>query len=237
MEIKKIFLILVDISGYTRFIKLHKISLIHAERIIVELLESVINVSTHPLILHELEGDAVSFYAVSDGSREMAQDISRQVLQFFEAFQARERELVSECSLCVCEACRNVGQLRLKAVLNHGEAVFTTVKHFTKVAGEDVILAHRLLKNSIKHDEYILLSESFYELSGGLDGQEPERRSEKYEGLGTVNVLVYYPEREATDMEPKKRSFWDKLKMSVKVDSYLVKRLLRKSSKRYQHLD
>jgi hypothetical protein len=167
----------------------------------------------------------------------MAQDISRQVLRFFEAFRARERELVSECSLCVCEACRNVGQLRLKAVLSHGEAVFTTVKHFTKVAGEDVILAHRMLKNSIKYDEYILFSESFYELSGDLDGQEPERRSEHYEGLGTVNVLVYYLEREASDIESKKRSLWDKLKMSVKVDSHLVKRLLRKSSKRYQHLD
>ena len=33
-QVQRVFLILLDISGYTRFIKFHKISLIHAERII-----------------------------------------------------------------------------------------------------------------------------------------------------------------------------------------------------------
>ena len=50
MEIKKIFLVL-DISGYTKFVRLHRFSLIHAERIISELLESVIKEAAFPLPL------------------------------------------------------------------------------------------------------------------------------------------------------------------------------------------
>ena len=72
MQAQKVFLVLLDISGYTRFIMFHKISLIHAERIIDELLESVIAEAHPPLVLQEVEGDAVYFYAISDGSREMA---------------------------------------------------------------------------------------------------------------------------------------------------------------------
>jgi hypothetical protein len=86
MDMKKIFLVLVDISGYTRFMKLHKMSLIHAEGIITQLLESVIQTSEFPLIAHELEGDAVS----------MARDISQQMLRLFDAFKVKEAELPSD---------------------------------------------------------------------------------------------------------------------------------------------
>ena len=87
MEIKQIFLVLVDISGYTRFLKLHRVSLLHAERIITELMDRIIEVSEPPLILHELEGDVVNFYALSDGGREMAGNIETQALNFIDAFR------------------------------------------------------------------------------------------------------------------------------------------------------
>jgi len=234
MEIKQIFLVIADISGYTKFIKKHRFSLIHAERIISELLESIIKTSGSPLILHELEGDAVTFYAVSDGSQAMARDICRQVQQFFEEFRKRERELLSDCSTCNCEACTNVGQLKLKAILHHGEAVFTKVRHFNKVAGEDVILTHRLLKNSIQSNEYLLLTEAFYALLGGIEDQTPERRKEHCEGLGTVNIMVYY--LSPPIQQPIKRSFWHKLIMAMKRDVYALKRLLVKP-KRYRNLE
>jgi hypothetical protein len=43
MSIKPIFIILVDISGYSKFINMHRIELLHAERIIAELMESVLD--------------------------------------------------------------------------------------------------------------------------------------------------------------------------------------------------
>ncbi|MHC5077135.1 MAG: DUF2652 domain-containing protein [Planctomycetota bacterium] len=233
---KKIFLLLVDISGYTRFMRLHKMSLIHAEGIIAQLLESVIQTSEFPLIAHELEGDAVSFYAASDGSSEMANDISQQILQLFNAFKVKEAELLSDCSLCVCEACTNVDKLKLKAVVHHGEAVFSKVGQFQKVAGVDVILAHRLLKNSIEEDEYILATSAFDELIGGFGTLDPYPRQERCDGIGPVDVVVYYPGSSTIDNPPIKRSAFKKLRMAMKLDLYLVKRLLMSSSKNYRNL-
>lgn len=237
MEVKNAFIVLLDISGYTKFIKLHKFSLIHAEQIINELLESIINSSDHPLVLNKLQGDAALFYAVSDDGPAVAQDILRQVTRFFDAFQQREKELVSECSLCACDACAKVDQLRLKAILHHGEVAIKQIQQFEELAGETVILAHRLLKNSIKQDEYILLSDAFYRLSGGLEGQKAERRSENCEGLGKVDVVVYYPAHSPAGGRPASRSFWDKIKMNLKLEGYLLKRLLTGPSRQYRNLE
>ena len=216
--------------------KLHKMSLIHAEGIITQLLESVIQTSEFPLIAHELEGDAVSFYATSDGSGEMARDISQQMLRLFNAFKIKAAELLSDCSLCLCEACATVDKLKLKAVVHHGEAVFSKVGQFQKVAGVDVIRAHRLLKNSIEEDEYILMTSAFDELTGGFGTLVPHPRQERCEGIGPVDIVVYYPESSITDSLPTKRSIFQKLRMSMKLDFYLVKRLLKSSPKNYRNL-
>jgi hypothetical protein len=236
MDMKKIFIVLVDISGYTRFIKLHKMSLCHAEGIIGQLLESVLQTSEFPLIAHELEGDSVSFYAASDGSSKMAKDISQQILRLFDAFKVKEAELLSDCSLCICEACATVDKLKLKAVVHHGEAVFSKVGQFQKVAGVDVIQAHRLLKNSVEEDEYILVTSVFDELTGGFETMDPHPRQERCEGIGPVDVVVYYPESSAIDNLPIKRSVFQKLRMSMKLDLYLAKRMLKSSSKNYRNL-
>jgi hypothetical protein len=237
MDPQKVFLVLLDISGYTRFIRFHKISLIHAERIIDELLECIIVEARPPLVLQELEGDAVYFYALSDGSREMAREVSSQVKHGLVAFKRREAELISECGICVCEACKAVGRLTIKAVLHHGEAVFTQVRQFTKVSGEDVILAHRLLKTSIAQREYVLVTESMHALLGNLDGKTPDVRTENCGELGQVTVNVYYSSHGESQLVPSKAFFLSKLKMLLKVERHLLKRLVVPRSKRYDNLD
>jgi Protein of unknown function (DUF2652) len=236
-QAQKVFLVLVDISGYTRFIKFHKISLIHAELIIDELLERVIAEAHPPLVLQELEGDAVYFYAISDGTREMAREVITQVERGLAAFKEREAELISECSICLCDACQRVGRLTMKAVLHHGEAVFTQVRQFTKVSGEDVILAHRLLKAPIKRREYVLVTESMQALLGNLDGRAAELRTENCGELGQVNINVYYPSQNESQVVPSKVSFPSKLKMFLKVERHLLKRLFAPASKRYENLE
>ena len=66
MEIKGAYLILADISGYTRFVKIHRASILHAEEIVTELMEAVIDAAGPPLILNKLEGDAAFLYAPAD---------------------------------------------------------------------------------------------------------------------------------------------------------------------------
>lgn len=239
MELIKAFVVLIDISGYTKFIRMHKVSLIHAEGIISELLESVIDASSHPLILNKLQGDAALFYAPSDGTREAAQDILRQIQGFFKAFAAREKKLVSECSLCSCDACLKVGQLKLKAIAHHGEMAVKRIKQFEEIAGEEVILAHRLLKNTVTSGEYILLTQALQEMSGGIQGRAPEHRTEQCEGVGAVDVVVYYPEGAAADPTAEGRgetSIWDKLKMMMKLEALLVKRLIGRPGQIFHHL-
>ncbi|MBM4383518.1 MAG: DUF2652 domain-containing protein [Deltaproteobacteria bacterium] len=236
-QLQKVFLVLLDISGYTRFIKFHKVSLIHAERIIDELLERVIAESRPPLVLQELEGDAVFFYAVSDSTREMAQEIVAQVHRSLAAFREREAVLVSECGICTCDACRTVGRLSMKAVVHHGNAVFTQVQQFTKLSGEDVILAHMLLKVPIERREHVLVTESMHALLGDLDEKPAELRTESCGELGQVNVSVYYPSQNQSEIVPARVSFLSKLKMFAKVERHLLKRLVTPATKRYAHID
>ena len=75
MENHKGFIVLVDISGYTNFISSHnidssknkKLSLgqAHAEHIISDLPEKVINELDGVLTVNKLQGDAALFYGIS----------------------------------------------------------------------------------------------------------------------------------------------------------------------------
>ncbi|MBS1248899.1 MAG: hypothetical protein MAG431_00469 [Chloroflexi bacterium] len=68
MKIKPIILVIADITGYTDFIKANKTSVLHAEEIISELVEAVIENADYPLELNKLEGDAVLMYADARGN-------------------------------------------------------------------------------------------------------------------------------------------------------------------------
>jgi len=71
------------------------------------------------------------------------------------AFRGRQRELQADDS-CSCDACRNVGNLDLKIVAHHGRFLRQMVGDRIQAAGVNVVLAHRLLKNSVGRRAYIL---------------------------------------------------------------------------------
>jgi len=238
MEVKPVVLVLVDISGYTRFITQHIATVLHAEAIITDLLETVIDKSEYPLTLSKLEGDAAFLYAPLDrAERDTAQGILKQVVVFVEAFRARERDLVA-CVTCSCEACQTIDRLRLKAILHSGHAVIKKVHQIEELGGEDPILIHRLLKNTIPVGEYILMTDAFYKLSGGLAGYTPESRTEACEGIGEVTVQVYYPP-EPGPATPSPQSELDAREDAFmkQVDKHLVSRVLGRAPRRqFAHL-
>ena len=169
MGVKPLFIILIDISGYTNFIRMHKMSLLHAEKIIGELMECMLDEVELPVLAHEILGDAISLYALDDGSPNLADNIILQLEKYFLAFRKREAYLLRECGYCICEACNRVRELKLKAILHSGEAAFTKVRHIQKISGEDVITTHRLLKNSIASNEYTFLTNSFVDRCQSFD--------------------------------------------------------------------
>lgn len=193
-DVKRVVLILADISGYTRFMLANQTALVHAQMVITKLLEEIIREVEIPLEIKELEGDAVFLYAVKpddeDAWEETRRLIGDKLVSFFDAF-ARGILAGSEFALCQCPSCQNVDQLKLKIVVHSGEAVFHEVGHFSDLSGVDVILAHRLLKNSIPSDEYVLMTESAYrDLAFGKPAEVIEGE-EHYEGFGTIRTYTY----------------------------------------------
>lgn len=197
MENKRLALVIVDISGYTQFIRSQKLSAIHAEEIVFELIEAVIDHAAYPLTLNKLEGDAAFLYAEvnTENQTEIVRDVARQSREFFKIFYERARTLSTERSDCDCDACQRIFDLRLKVILHYGEAVFKTIRQFEELAGEDVILIHQLLKNSVPSNEYILMTESFHQLAGDFDDLTSETRQETCDYLGEVTVHITYPRK------------------------------------------
>lgn len=193
MELTKAVIVLADIGGYTKFIKFHETSLLHAERIITDLLESVIGQAEYPLTLNKLEGDAALFYAgAGQNTAAVLRSAFQQVEGFFEAFHKKRDEL-EKVNACPCDACTHVGQLHIKAILHYGEVLLKQVRQFQELAGEPVIVAHRLLKNSAQQSEYILVTEALEQGAGGLRPSGGRRLVEDCEGIGKVPVVVFDP--------------------------------------------
>lgn len=197
MELQDACLLIADISGYTNFVKLHKASVLHAEEIVSELMEALIDTIEQPLVLNKLEGDAAFFYAKAGPDRTTAEQVTQRVLGLFEAFKDKQHALIKAGEGgCSCDACCNIDQLKLKTILHYGRVVIKQVRQWEELAGEDVILSHRLLKNTIGASEYILITEPFYQLSGGVKDKKPVAHTETYD-LGEVKIMVYYPETPA----------------------------------------
>jgi len=71
-----------------------------------------------------------------------------------------------------------------------GRAVFHEIAGRPQISGADVILAHRLLKNSQPNREYLLMTEAAYrEVGQAMHGDFVES-AESYEGFGTVRTFV-----------------------------------------------
>lgn len=234
VSIKPLFIIIVDISGYTNFIRLHKISLLHAEKIIGELMECMLDEVESPVVAHEILGDAISLYALDDGSPDLADNIYLQLERYFQAFRKREAYLLRECGYCICEACNKVGELKLKAVLHSGEAAFTKVHDIQKISGEDVITAHRLLKNAIPSDEYILITESFLNRCQSFDKTDFVKHVEHYDHLEPIHGMVR--NFESVEAAPEAISPWRKLKFLMKLEGHMFSRLFGKTKLEYKNL-
>jgi class 3 adenylate cyclase len=188
-------LVLADISGFTAFVSATELE--HGPPIIAALLEEVIRELSPPLEIQEVEGDAV-FALGPDATLCQPARLLEALDNAFTAFKARQRELEADES-CDCRACRSVGSLDLKIVVHHGRFLRQRVGGHSQVAGQDVILAHRLLKNRlVRRAAYLLLTDAALRWLG-LDPADSNltEHDERYEHLGDVRCFV----REFVDRE------------------------------------
>jgi len=92
--------------------------------------------------------------------------------------------------VCACGACQAIANLTLKFVAHHGPVAEISVGRFVKQSGPEMIIAHRLLKNHIDNNEYLLISEKLFEQAAALAEQDELEwaiSSEEYASIGKVD--------------------------------------------------
>ena len=183
------YLVLADISGYTEF--LTRSELEHAHAIVRELTSLIRRELVPPLRFVKLEGDAVFCYANRSSFHDGERFVELVEACYF-AFSNRLDDMM-RATTCRCRACASIGSLDLKFLAHYGTFVVDVDDGREDLAGTDVILVHRLLKNTISDlgtdSGYAYFTEAcLRRLPPGLDLPV---HAETYDGLGTTTGAVY----------------------------------------------
>lgn len=148
-----------DISGFTEFMSTVDIEL--SSKIIPALLNKVIYANKIGLKVSEIEGDAILFY--KSNNLPTFSELVNQCRLFYTEFY-KQLHLLDKIYKYKANGIEIPEILGLKIILHFGEKISAVqIGKNIKLMGEDVITAHRLMKNKIPYDEYILLSENLLE--------------------------------------------------------------------------
>lgn len=183
------YLLIADISGYTRFLTSSEID--HANPILQSLMNVLIEQIGDPLQFWKTEGDAVLAYSTRKNfpSGETFLTICENL---YNAFALRRLDIISNTT-CKCNACANVGELDLKIIAHHGAFDEIQLGPMTDLSGADVILVHRMTKTNVAEEtgvrSYALFSDSAAVAMGIDDILEPF--SQNLEHFGEVLMKVY----------------------------------------------
>lgn len=178
-----------DISGFTKFMSETDYEI--NSKVVPSLLNEIIYSNEIGLKVSEIEGDAVLFYKRGElpSLNKLIEQCQYFYTQFYKQLSALENDFDG------IKGSKNLSKhLGLKIVLHYAEDVDSVQigKHI-KLIGEDVIVAHRLLKNTIDSDEYLLLSNDllnhydFNDLDTKLYWDEVKRGKDYYEHIGEIN--------------------------------------------------
>lgn len=183
------YLLLADISGYTSF--LSQTELDHAHEILSDLLETVLGHFKPLLTIHKIEGDAIFAY-VLDARIVRGETLLELLEATYSDFRERMKN-VRRHSTCTCRACQSIDMLDLKFILHHGDFVLQDIGGISELAGSDVNLVHRLLKNHVAENTgwrgYALFTSSALDCMH-VHPEKLVRGTESYEHLGEVATSI-----------------------------------------------
>lgn len=182
--------LIADISGYTSY--LAGVELEHAQDIIADLMENVVKCLRPPFRLAKFEGDAAFLCAAGD--RFDGSLIQDAIESAYFTFRKRLRN-IDQATSCKCKACHGMQQLDLKFVVHQGEFIKQRMAGREEIAGRDVIIVHRLLKNTVTESlgghAYALFSDACIRAmdidtaSSGLIAHD-----EKVDGIGPLTCWI-----------------------------------------------
>ena len=187
-----------DITGFTRFMAENSIEF--SRKIIPPLLRTIVSSNTLNMKVGEIEGDAVVFYRY--GALPTLNDLVNQCVEFHKNFNEQLRVLMEEFNDDFSQWASS-NRLSLKIVVHAADISLTHIEGITKLIGEDMVVVHKLLKNSIAEVEYILLTEKllkFYkqpEIKKVFSGLTIRKGFDEYEYIGKIPYrYVMFPEDE-----------------------------------------
>jgi len=198
-DIQGAFFCVPDITGFTKFISTSDLSF--SSSFIPGLLRRLVNANIIKMNVGEIEGDAIFFYRT--GRLPSVSAVARQCKLLFQTFhnylQAVEKEDPENFAKHLAD-----GQMGLKIIIHYGDIMAANIKGRTKLIGQNVIIAHKLLKNGIQEGEYILLTKDYTDKIKGKDITQwfpwgpLKEGSESYEFIG--EVAYYYIPFEIVDL-------------------------------------
>ena len=214
MAVRRAVLLIADIGGYTNYLRWNRMSLAHAPLTIAGLLESVIDAGKG-LKLAKLEGDAAFFWA-PDG--DAGSVLGQWVPQMRRSFLAT-RDMLALDRACDCGSCLQIADLSLTFVAHEGEVAEQRVKRRAELAGLDVILVHRMLKNSVPLTEYVLMTDPVADRLA-----EPWRGrciplTQDFEGIGETSTHYIDLTGVHDPGEPPRRSLFRRLLATARLES------------------
>ena len=177
-------ILIPDISGFTEFMTRTELS--HGSYAINVLIDSIINAVGEEYDVSEIEGDAVLL--IRKGPSPSRNEIQNICLKIFNEFHFR-RKWMQRFAVCPCGACLAISNLTLKFVVHHGPLAEIKVGRFVKQSGPEMIVAHRLLKNSIDNHEYLLMSDKVLQQTTDSSEEielEWTHSSDEYASIGKV---------------------------------------------------
>ena len=119
--------------------------------------------------------------------------------------------------------------LKLKCFVHYGEFLIKKIRNFEEIAGQDVIILHRLMKNSINSNEYILFTEKASKVSSLKNLKNLEKRKEIIDDFGKINIQVFYPS--GNQIEFRKPDLKFKIKNFFRMQKYFWNRKKEKNLK------
>ena len=191
-------LLIADISGYTRFVLKNQQHWNHAQIIISDLLQEIVDCSDGLFRLEKLEGDAA--FLVEKSPPSAPQDIQACINRIFDSFAVNLQEKVYG-NACTCSACVGTSDLRLKIVLHRGHLTEQHIAGNIEVSGVAVIVAHRMLKNNVKSTHYLLLTADAHDHTS-CTGWDLNQGTFKDSDLGSIPYWLHLPDDPLNTPEP-----------------------------------
>ena len=176
-----------DITGFTRFMA--ETDLAFSRKIIPPLMRSLVASNTLALNVGEIEGDAILFYRFGElpSLKELVEQCKKFYSDFNDQLETLKKQFPEDFEKYVSST-----KLSLKVVLHAAEMTSTHIEGMIKLIGEDVVVVHKLLKNSVEDAEYILLTEkllSHYgtdEVKALLNWDVLKDGKDEYEYIGEI---------------------------------------------------